>query len=86
MRGALPRLLMPRGYASSLLARARAGSSPTRGVRAAALSTAPPAPPPPPLRYSDDYLRGVLGSVETIAVVGASTRSRCATSARRWRR
>ncbi|KAK7231661.1 cystathionine gamma-synthase, partial [Aureococcus anophagefferens] len=71
-RGALPRLLMPRGYASSLLARARAGSSPTRGVRAAALSTAPPSPPPPPLRYSDDYLRGVLGSVETIAVVGAS--------------
>ncbi|EGB09663.1 hypothetical protein AURANDRAFT_24327 [Aureococcus anophagefferens] len=63
---------MPRGYTSSLLARARAGSSPTRGVRAAALSTAPPAPPPPPLRYSDDYLRGVLGSVETIAVVGAS--------------
>lgn len=71
-RGALPRLLMPRGYASSLLARARAGSSPARGVRAAALSTAPPSPPPPPLRYSDDYLRGVLGSVETIAVVGAS--------------
>ena len=31
-----------------------------------ALSTAP-------LRYSDDYLREILGSVKTIAVVGAST-------------
>ena len=27
----------------------------------------------PPLRYSDDYLREILGSVKTIAVVGAST-------------
>ena len=27
----------------------------------------------PPLRYSDDYLREILRSVKTIAVVGAST-------------